>query len=379
MNRIGAGLMALLLGITVAAMCQNTSSSGELSGTSWQMVRFQDGDDKVLTPDAKEKYTIAFDREGGVSLRIDCNRGHGTWKSTEAHQLEFGPIALTRAMCPQAALTDRFTKDLSYVRSYVLRGGRLFLSLMADGGVYEFEPVPQKGEQAAVIKGTATYRERMALPPNAVFVATLEDVSRAEPPAEVLGSKTIEHPGNPPITFEIPYDRARIEASHRYSVRARILVDDKPLFTSDQNVPVLTDGHGEEVTVLLRRASAAGGHAAPASLENTYWKLTRLGDTPVEAVPNQREAQLVLNSQQERVTGSGGCNRITGSYALHDDELTLSQMISTMMACGTGMETETTFFKALGQVRKWKISGQKLELYDGDGKALAQLEAVYLK
>jgi para-nitrobenzyl esterase len=29
---------------------------------------------------------------------------------------------------------------MAYVRSYVIRNGHLFLSLMADGGIYEFEP-----------------------------------------------------------------------------------------------------------------------------------------------------------------------------------------------------------------------------------------------
>ena len=33
---------------------------------------------------------------------------------------------------------------------------------------------------AVTVTGTATYRERLALPPDAVFEATLEDVSRAE-------------------------------------------------------------------------------------------------------------------------------------------------------------------------------------------------------
>jgi hypothetical protein len=30
------------------------------------------------------------------------------------------------------------------VRSYTLKGGRLFLALMADGGVYELEPLPAR-------------------------------------------------------------------------------------------------------------------------------------------------------------------------------------------------------------------------------------------
>ena len=34
------------------------------------------------------------------------------------------------------------SKRLFYVRSYVLKNGRLFLSMMADGGVFELEPLP---------------------------------------------------------------------------------------------------------------------------------------------------------------------------------------------------------------------------------------------
>lgn len=54
-------------------------------------------------------------------------------------------LALTRAACPPAPLNERIPKDWSYVRSYVIKGGHLFLSLMADGGIYEFEPITQRG------------------------------------------------------------------------------------------------------------------------------------------------------------------------------------------------------------------------------------------
>src|SRR5262245_14312071 len=72
------------------------------------------------------------------------------------------------------------------------------------------------GQASAQVKGTATYRERMALPPNSVFEATLEDVSKADAPAEVIGQARIERPGNPPIRFEITYDPTHIISSHRY-------------------------------------------------------------------------------------------------------------------------------------------------------------------
>jgi para-nitrobenzyl esterase len=88
----------------------------------------------------KAKYTIEFGADGRFAARIDCQRGAGTWKSAGPNQLELGPMALTRAMCPPAPLNDRIPRDLSNVRSYVVKDSHLFLALMADGGIYVFEP-----------------------------------------------------------------------------------------------------------------------------------------------------------------------------------------------------------------------------------------------
>lgn len=98
----------------------------------------------------------------------------------------------------------------------------------------------QAAPGTAQVKGTAAYRERIALTPDAVFEAMLKDVSKADAPAVVVGSVRIDKPGQVPIRFEIPYDPARIDQSRSYSVRARILVGQRLLFTTDQAYPVLT-------------------------------------------------------------------------------------------------------------------------------------------
>ena len=136
----------LSVGAVTAFQAGNEST---LAGTSWQLIKFQDGDDAVLTPDDRSKYTITFDKGGNVSARVDCNRGRGTWKSSGPGQLQFGPLALTRAMCPAGSLHDQIAKQWTNIRSYVIKDGHLFLSLMADGGIYEFEPT---GTQAAESK-----------------------------------------------------------------------------------------------------------------------------------------------------------------------------------------------------------------------------------
>jgi para-nitrobenzyl esterase len=136
---------ALLLlaawGATAQTPPQNAAPT--LDGTSWRLVKFQGSDEKTLTPDDRTKYTIEFRKDGRLSARIDCNRGMGTWKSSGPNQLELGPLALTRAMCPPGSLHDRIVKDWAFVRSYVTKDGHLFLSLMADGGIYEFEPIAE--------------------------------------------------------------------------------------------------------------------------------------------------------------------------------------------------------------------------------------------
>jgi para-nitrobenzyl esterase len=143
--------VALVTISTTSASAQTPSPS--LSGTSWQLVRIQSMDDKVARPTDRSKYTMTFGADGRVNMLVDCNHGSGTWTSAEASQLVFGPMAMTRAMCPPGSLHDRIVKDMPYVRSYVIKDGHLFLSLMADGGIYEFEPMPKKGGAAPAARG----------------------------------------------------------------------------------------------------------------------------------------------------------------------------------------------------------------------------------
>lgn len=134
-----ASSLALLLLVGCAQALQG--SPGALGGVVWQLVKFQGGDGKVLTP-AGEKYTLEFGSDGRARARVACNRGSGTFKTDGNSRIEFGPMAVTRAMCPPGAMDmhDHILKQLPYVRSYVIKDGRLVLSLMADGGIYEFEP-----------------------------------------------------------------------------------------------------------------------------------------------------------------------------------------------------------------------------------------------
>jgi putative lipoprotein len=98
----------------------------------------------------------------------------------------------------------------------------------------------------------------MALPVGATFEATLEDVSRADAPADVIGKARIESASNPPYKFSITYDPSKIDQTHRYNVRARITFKDEVLFTSDQAYPVITGGHPNHVSIVMKMVVAHG-------------------------------------------------------------------------------------------------------------------------
>jgi putative lipoprotein len=65
-----------------------------------------------------------------------------------------------------------------------------------------------------VITGGATDGERIALPPQAVFEASMENVARADAASTTLGRARIESP-RVPLRFSIPVDAAHLQAAGR--------------------------------------------------------------------------------------------------------------------------------------------------------------------
>ncbi len=84
------------------------SPSENLSGTSWQLVKFQDSDGTMLVPASdRSKYMITFGANGRATVRVDCNRGSGGWKYKGPNQIQFGAMSVTRAKCGPGSLHDR--------------------------------------------------------------------------------------------------------------------------------------------------------------------------------------------------------------------------------------------------------------------------------
>ena len=436
---------------------------------------------------------------------------------------------------------------------------------------------------AGTLEGTAAYRERIALPPGAVFEAVLVDVSRADAPAKVLGRARIDPAGQPPFRFQITYDDAAVQPRRRYVVRATVRHQGRLLFTTDRAYLVLEGGAQAPLSLLLvsagggrppapraesdadlpasyegempdasggpalwhldllpsgryqlrttykdkpepnrfdeigrwrrepntgrlllrggretpvafvpgdggrtlRKADTAGNHRlqrlpqlalieprlaltgmftymadaatmtlcadggrlpvameadykaleaaylkerqqpgqallvslegliAPrpsmeanlppqqslvverfiniwpletcgnplvdSPLRGTYWKLVRLSDTPVRVAEKQREPHLIFANYEPRLSGNGGCNRLTGGFELDGEKLRLRGTAGTMMACPADMEQEQRLLQSLDKVERYRIRGSHLDMLDGAGEVIARFEAVALR
>jgi len=114
-------------------------------------------------------------------------------------------------------------------------------------------------------------------------------------------------------------------------------------------------------------------------ITDTYWKLVELNGRPVPA--QDREPHLVLSSRDARAVGYSGCNGFSGAYKLDEATLRISfaDVASTMMACVSGMETESAFLQALRTADNYFPAGDRLVLNRARMAPLARFEAVYVR
>lgn len=134
-------------------------------------------------------------------------------------------------------------------------------------------------------------------------------------------------------------------------------------------------------------ASQAAGAASPLAgasspevatpLEGTNWQLTDYAGPEGNTIPVPEAVAATALFEGGKVSGNSGCNTFTGTYTLDGEKITISQLATTMMACGDiQMALETAFTTAMSKVATWSISGDTLELKTAEGKVGLKFAAV---
>ncbi len=98
-------------------------------------------------------------------------------------------------------------------------------------------------------------------------------------------------------------------------------------------------------------------------LTDRYWKLIEVGGKAVADGSTQKEPYIQLNSEDNRLQATGGCNGLGGTYELKEpNRISFSQLIGTMMAC-ENMEVENGLKRALESADSYHVQGDTLQLF----------------
>ena len=348
---------ALLFGMGCASA---PPTSTALSDATWHLTRVYDA------PVGSEA-SLTFAADGTVTGSTGCNTFSGAYTLTEGGRLAFAPLATTRRACLSAAgeQETRVLEALNAVASADRDGDRLTLRNASGDALLTYVDA----SAMATLSGSVTYRQRVALPPDAIVTVRLLDISRADAPADVLAQQTVHAAGRQvPFDFELTYASSDIQANHRYSLRAEIRTPEGGLmWTTDTVAPVLTQGAPtDDVSLMLILVDPT----LSAALAGPTWTLARIEAASSETTTfGGGETYTLVFATDGRYGGQADCNRISGTYDQNAESLTLHPGVTTRRACAP-----TSSFNAvlghLANVTSHRISGGELHLRTASGDTL---------
>ena len=105
----------------------------------------------------------------------------------------------------------------------------------------------------AIIRGRATYPERVKMPPGADLVVRLVDSTQGNSGADAIAETRLEDVAGPPYEFSLRYDPAGLRADGRYALRAALHGPDGQLWFATGSDVLVTPGLDGMVELRLMR------------------------------------------------------------------------------------------------------------------------------
>jgi heat shock protein HslJ len=129
----------------------------------------------------------------------------------------------------------------------------------------------------------------------------------------------------------------------------------------EENRLVQLDRAGKQITGALARMYVLEQTKPDSRIEDQRWLLTEVTGRPVETADMRKEAFILFDSVQHRVSGNASCNHFFGSYALLAGNRIriLGSMGATRMAC-PDMRLEAAFLEVLQTVDNYALDGDRL-------------------
>jgi heat shock protein HslJ len=125
-------------------------------------------------------------------------------------------------------------------------------------------------------------------------------------------------------------------------------------------------------------AACGGGDDSSASLDQTAWNLTELGDTQLFPGAPATIIFGATDGGSGETFGSTGCNSFSGSYSTEGSSVSIGPLITTLAGCTNPavQPQEGRYLITLETAETYAISGDALELSDAQGEVTARFEAL---
>jgi putative lipoprotein len=211
------------------------------------------------------------------------------------------------------------------------------------------------------VSGTIAYRERVALPPDAIAEVSLIDATVQDDAARVVATTTVRADGREvPLPFSLRYDAGKIVKTDLYTVRASIKSGGELLFATDIARPVITQDNPTSVDLILARVDPTQA-AESGDLAGSSWILVDLNGAGVVA-----DTRVTLDfARNGRATGTGSCNRYFATVDISGSSIRFGAVGATRMACAATAASmqEVKYFGALEGASRFTLEGGVLSIY----------------
>jgi len=219
----------------------------------------------------------------------------------------------------------------------------------------------------ATLTGTVAYRERVALPGDAIAEISLVDATAQDAAVPVVAKVAVQSEGKQvPLPFSLHYDASRIDKTHLYAARATIKSGGQLLFTTDQVRGVITQGNPAHVDLMLTRVDPEAASAS-GDLAGSSWVLEDLNGAGVV-----EGTHVTLDfAEKGRATGNGSCNRYFSTVDVSGSSIRFGAVGATRMACATPVSLqEVRYFEALEAAHRFTVEGSALSIFGGGSRPL---------
>jgi len=130
-------LIVILISIPGPVGAGGVPETDTISGGVWMWQHTRYNNDTEAIPPDPTHYTMAFNTDGTLNIRVDCNRGGGTYSIAE-NRITIEVTHTTRAMCPPDSLDQTFLKDINAAGIHFFNEDDLYLDLIYDTGTMKF-------------------------------------------------------------------------------------------------------------------------------------------------------------------------------------------------------------------------------------------------